>query len=72
MNIICKNFWCKGTFIVNDAEYAKNPVNVCPKCKSFDTELSGGITFVEKKEYAGERFDGKPHQEKINIQKYFK
>ncbi len=72
MRVVCKNFWCKGTFIVPDEEYDKNPVSICPKCNSFEQELSGGITFVENKEYTGERFDGMPHMEDIRIKKYDK
>lgn len=70
MRIVCKNFWCKGTFDVPDAEYEVNPVNECQKCRSFATELSAGVTFTENKEYPGERFDGKYHQMEINVKKF--
>lgn len=73
MRIVCKNFWCKGTFIIPDEQYDENnPVSTCPKCTSFNNELSGGVSFVENKEYAGERFDGMPHREDIRIKKYDK
>lgn len=32
----------------------------CPKCRSFDNELSGGVSWQEKK-YSGPRQDGKAH-----------
>ena len=70
MRVVCKNFWCKGTFDVADELYEKNPVTECPKCNSFANELSAGITVVENKEYAGERFDGKYHQMDIRVKKY--
>ena len=70
MRIVCKNFWCKGAFDVLDAEYEQNPVTECPKCRSFATELSAGVTFTENKEYAGDRFDGKFHQMEITVKKF--
>jgi hypothetical protein len=33
---------------------------VCNKCRSFDSELSGGVEWKDK-EYEGSRFDGMPH-----------
>lgn len=32
----------------------------CNKCKSFDSELSGGVTW-EDREYEGDRVDNKAH-----------
>jgi len=61
---ICKNPWCKGTFIY----VGEDIPNHCPKCQSFDSELSGGITWVDKT-YEGSRFDGQSHPISINVQK---
>jgi len=45
------------------------PPSVCPKCKSFDTELSGGVNW-KTKEYEGPRFDGMPHEIKYKVTNY--
>ena len=67
MRAICKNPWCKSTF-----EYKSDvKPEVCNKCKSFDKELSGGVTWTEKK-YEGSRMDNLPHEIKIDVKKYFK
>jgi len=68
---VCGSPWCKATFIyleedeilVNDV---KCPPRNCPKCKSFDSELSGGVTWTDK-EYEGSRFDGTPHQIRYKV-----
>ena len=54
---------------VLDEEVEKVPPRVCPKCKSFDTELSGGVNWTDK-EYEGSRFDGTPHQLKYKVTNY--
>jgi hypothetical protein len=41
----------------------------CPKCRSFATELSGGVEWKDK-EYEGSRFDGMPHQIKYKVTNY--
>lgn len=64
---VCKNPWCKATFTCENAD----TMDQCPKCRSFDNDLSGGITWVDKK-YDGPRFDGRMHQTKIDVKKYFK
>jgi hypothetical protein len=64
---VCRNPWCKGTFSYKTEEAP----DVCPKCNSFDRELSGGVTWVDKN-YDGSRFDGMPHQTSINIKKFSK
>lgn len=64
---VCQNPWCKATF--EFTEEAK-PI-VCPKCKSFDKDLSGGVTWADKK-YEGPMFDGMPHQIKIDVKKYLR
>jgi len=53
--------------VLNENE--KIPPRVCPKCKSFDTELSGGVSWVDK-EYEGSRFDSSPHQFKYKVTNY--
>jgi hypothetical protein len=65
---ICSNPWCKVTFSYSVEENVEPP-KVCPKCHSFDTELSGGVTWTEKK-YEGSRWEG-AHQMSYKIKKYF-
>ena len=50
-------------------EVEKIPPSVCPKCKSFETELSNGIEW-KNKEYEGSRFDGMPHQIRYKVTNY--
>lgn len=50
-------------------EVQKLPPSTCPKCKSFNTELSGGVEWSDK-EYEGSRFDGTPHQMKYKVTNY--
>jgi hypothetical protein len=64
---ICSNPWCKVIFSHSIELKPKQ----CPKCQSFDTELSGGVTWTEKK-YEGPRWDGKGHEMTMNITKYDK
>lgn len=60
--MICSNLWCKALFVFTDDDIVNDvQPNVCDKCKSFDKELSGGVSWVEKK-YEGDRFDVNPHQ----------
>lgn len=57
---VCNNKWCKSTFF-----YQGDVIPMeCPKCKSFNTELSGGVNWVEKM-YNEPRFDGKQHTVKM-------
>lgn len=68
---VCKSPWCKAHF-----EYFESEIKIidgngivpatCPKCRSFDTELSGGVTWTDK-EYEGSRFDNTPHQIKYKV-----
>ena len=80
MKTVCRSPWCKATFFYTendmtivegkkDEEVQKSPPSNCPKCKSFDTELSGGIEWKDK-EYEGSRFDGMPHQMKYKVTNY--
>ena len=68
---ICKNPWCKATFVyyendMIDIDGVKIPPNNCSKCRSFDNELSDGVTWTDK-EYEGSRFDGTPHQIRYKV-----
>ena len=61
---VCNNFWCKGRYEVFNHEYQDDPslYGTCPKCRSFDTELSGGVTNNGQRRYEGERFDNEEHE----------
>jgi hypothetical protein len=68
---ICNNPWCKATFSYHEHEMievdgVKKAPKVCSKCRSFDSEMSGGVTWSDK-EYEGSRFDGTPHQIKYKV-----
>lgn len=59
---ICSNPWCKSTYVyVGDT-----PPGVCPKCDSFDNNLSGGVSWSTKV-YNEPRDDGGYHEISINI-----
>lgn len=63
---VCINPWCKAHFLYKDKDIQevdgkKVAPTQCNKCKSFDSDLSGGITW-EDKEYEGSRNDGMSHQ----------
>jgi len=68
---VCSNPWCKATFSFEE-EYlpivdgVRQHPKQCPKCSSFDSQLSGGVTWTNK-EYEGSRFDGMPHQIKYRV-----
>tara|TARA_R110000772_G_scaffold2410_2_gene8397 strand:+ start:16674 stop:16961 length:288 start_codon:yes stop_codon:yes gene_type:complete len=66
----CKNFWCKGGFTVSEKDLENYPefYKVCPKCRSFDKELSGGVTNNGIREYEGDRFDNKEHE--VTVREY--
>ena len=53
--------------IVDQVE--KIPPTQCPKCRSFNNDLSGGVTWTDKK-YEGPRFDGRPHPMTVNVSRY--
>jgi hypothetical protein len=67
MKSVCSNKWCKSHF--EHDELFKD--TVCPKCRSFEFELSSGVTWSEKK-YEGSRFDNLPHAIDIKVNRYFK
>jgi len=88
LKTVCKNPWCKSTFLYKDSdmipietdkrmsnldnvlgEIPMMPPPVCPKCKSFDTELSGGVNW-KTKDYEGPRFDGVPHEFRYKVTNY--
>lgn len=74
---VCKNPWCKGTFKYTQEDMIETfnengssfftPPKTCPKCKSFDTELSDGVTWVDKKYEGSSRsyFEPQPFNYKI-------
>lgn len=61
---MCKNPWCKAHFNYESDEAP----DTCYKCQSFDGELSGGVTWSEKK-YEGNRYDGQSHPISINVKR---
>ncbi len=68
---VCRSPWCKAHFEYTEKDILMVDENkvfptTCPKCKSFDSELSGGITWSDK-EYEGSRFDGTPHEIKYKV-----
>jgi hypothetical protein len=68
---ICRSPWCKATFFyfeneTTEIDGVKVAPNNCPKCRSFDGELSGGVTWIDK-EYEGSRFDGTPHEIRYKV-----
>lgn len=59
---ICSMPWCRAPF-----KYRGDvSPSMCGKCQSFDTELSGGVTWTEKN-YEGSRMDGNAHPISINV-----
>ena len=72
---ICRNPWCKATFLFTEADCKEvdgieiEP-KICQKCKSFDSEMSGGVTW-EDKVYEGDRFDNTPHEFRYKIRNFY-
>ena len=61
---LCSMPWCRVRF-----GYIGDDIPLeCPKCRSFDKELSGGVTWTDKK-YDGPRDDGHAHPIDIRVQK---
>ena len=50
-------------------EFQKEQPKECPKCKSFRSELSGGVEWKDKM-YEGPRIDGRPHEIKYKVTNY--
>jgi hypothetical protein len=69
---VCTNPWCKAHFIYSELDMKiddkgnQTPPIVCNKCKSFNTELSGGVEWKDK-EYEGSRWDSTPHEIKYKV-----
>lgn len=63
--LICRNPWCKAQYVFRKPSDLEEKEIVyprqCPKCQSFDKELSGGIEWKDKK-YEGSRYDNRPHE----------
>jgi hypothetical protein len=75
MKTVCRNAWCKATFLYTEddckeVDGVKVGPNICTKCKSFDAEMSGGVTW-EDKVYEGDRFDSIPHEFKYKIRNFY-
>ena len=68
IRIVCQNPWCKGTFTYKVTEGESKPTK-CPMCRSFNDELSAGITWTDKK-YDGPRNDGRAHPISVNVSRY--
>lgn len=64
----CANFWCKSPFDVKFYEGDDFP-KTCPKCDSFNYELSDGIESGER-HYDGPRQDGMAHEVAFHFSKY--
>lgn len=74
LTAICRNPWCKARFPFFEQDRievdgALCDPKECPKCKSFNNEMSGGVTWTDK-QYEGDRFDGMPHQIKYRVTNY--
>ena len=76
---ICQNQWCKGKFFftendyiveksVNDEEIKIEP-SVCPKCRSFSNELSGGVVWEDRR-YDDEEIYRGPQQMRYKVTNY--
>lgn len=44
-NSICKNPWCRAPYSFE----GEMPPGECPKCKSFSKDLSGGVSWADRK-----------------------
>lgn len=69
--MVCSSPWCKAHFEYTECDISivdgvEVRPKVCPKCKSFDNELSDGVTWTNK-EYEGSRFDGTPHEIRYKV-----
>jgi len=69
ITIVCKNPWCKAHFSY-DEEIINEEPKQCPKCVSFNTDLSGGVEW-KTKTYEGSRYDDGMQEIKIKINKYY-
>lgn len=62
---ICGNPWCKATYSYE----GETPPGVCNKCISFDSEMSGGVTWGTRT-YTESLDDGRYHQITMNIKNF--
>lgn len=79
---VCSNPWCKGHFIYTENDFIsitkvdektgrvsdtikEHPI-VCKKCRSFDSELSGGVEW-KTKSYEDDPIGSVPHQIKYRV-----
>ncbi len=69
IRLVCSNPWCKAHFFFEKNEEDIYPKE-CNKCKSFDYQLSAGVTW-ETKKYEGDRMDGMPHTFRYKINKFY-
>jgi hypothetical protein len=60
----CDNFWCKAYYDVLEDNLIENPeiYKQCPKCRSFSSELSGGVENNGQIEFEGSRYDPNPQE----------
>lgn len=68
---VCINPWCKGHFTITENDIIKVDGEMvepkqCKKCYSFNSELSGGVTWQDKT-YEGSRYDGMPHEIRYKV-----
>ena len=72
--MVCKNPWCKGHFTYTEADFetisdgGKVAPIYCNKCKSFNKDLSGGVTWTNK-DYEGNPWIG-AHEINIKVNRY--
>lgn len=75
---VCENAWCKAIFFFKEidmiesddtGELIKLEPPYCPKCKSFDKELSGGINW-EERQYEDDIFTGQSFPIKYKVTNY--
>lgn len=75
---ICQNAWCKAQFYFSEkdmiesdetGELIKIEPPYCPKCKSFNLELSGGVSW-EERQYEDDPFINGPFPIKYRVTNY--
>lgn len=66
----CFNFWCKAPYKVEKKLFKGDPTyyQQCPKCRSFSSNLSGGVVNNGIREYEGERRD--PDNNELSRKEY--
>lgn len=71
--LVCNNPWCKGTFFfeiekAKEVDGKKIFPKVCNKCESFDHQMSGGLTWEDRK--YDELTDTSPHEINYKVNTY--